>query len=637
MSIAVGTRLGSYQITSSLGEGGMGQVYRATDTKLNREVALKFLPAQFASDRDRMDRFHREAQVLASLNHSNIAAIYGLEDSSSVRALVIELVDGPTLADRIAQGPIPIEETLSIAKQIADALEYAHDRGVVHRDLKPANIKLTADGKVKVLDFGLAKAMSTDVQPSTFSNSPTLSLAATQAGLILGTAGYMSPEQAKGKQVDRRADIWAFGVVLYEMLTGSRMFVGETVAETMAQVMMKEPDFAPLPPATPSRLRDLLRRCLTKEPRNRTRDIGDVRIAIEEIIANPEVGAPEQPSAPASETTKRRNRAIPWAAAAVLAISLGIVGWNFWRYPLPSGPMRLTAELGADVSLSTGNGAAAFLSPDGKTLAFIAAKADGQSGQIYIRRLDQLQASPLSGTEGARNAFFSPDGQWIAYFAAGKLKKIGVNGGASVTLCDAEEDRGGAWADDGSIVFTPNPRSGLFRVPSSGGKPEAITKLDSGEVTHRWPYVLPGSQIVLFTSSPSPGDYESANIAARSLPTGEVKIVLRGGYYPRYASTGHLLYLHEGTLFAAQFDSAHLAITAQPIPVLEGVTSAPGNGTSQFALSENGTLAYLAGGSTTPAQTISWMDHNGKTQLLRPTRAPYLNWRFRPRWPPHRV
>ncbi len=290
--IALGTRLGSYQITSLLGQGGMGEVYRATDTRLNRDVALKFLPEQFTADPDRLERFQREAYVLASLNHSNIASIYGFEDSASMRALVMELVEGSTLAERIAQGPIPLDEVLSVAKQVAEALEYAHERGVIHRDLKPANIKLTSDGKVKILDFGLAKAMSTEAFSSSLSNSPTVSLAATQAGVILGTAAYMSPEQAKGKPVDRRADIWAFGVVIYEMLTGSSMFSGETASETMAQVMMKEPDWNALPANTPSRLRDLLRRCLKKDPRMRLRDIGDARIAIEETIAMPQVEAP---------------------------------------------------------------------------------------------------------------------------------------------------------------------------------------------------------------------------------------------------------------------------------------------------------------------------------------------------------
>src|SRR5438552_1027973 len=334
MSLQIGKQVGSYEITSLIGKGGMGEVYRARDTRLQRDVALKFLPEAFASDPDRLSRFQREAQLLASLNHPHIAAIYGLEEEKP-NALVMELVNGPTLAERIAQGPIPIEEALPIARQIAEALEYAHESGIIHRDLKPANIKLTPDGNVKVLDFGLAKAMNEDAKSNAMSNSPTLSLAATQAGIILGTAAYMSPEQAKGKAVDRRADIWAFGVVVYEMLTGRTMFSGETVSETMAQVMMKEPDWDVLPPNAPPRLRDLLRRCLVKEPRNRVRDIGDVRISIEEMIARPESSTPVEAAAPVTA----RRRAIFWKAAVALIVLTTILGFALgYVYRSPAAP-----------------------------------------------------------------------------------------------------------------------------------------------------------------------------------------------------------------------------------------------------------------------------------------------------------
>src|SRR5262245_22068712 len=367
MGISIGQHLGSYEVTALLGKGGMGEVYRATDTKLNRDVAIKFLPAQFASNPDRMERFQREAYVLASLNHSNIAAIYGIEEADWMRALVMELVEGPTLAERIAESPMPIDDVLNIAAQIAEALEYAHEHGIVHRDLKPANIKFTAEGKVKILDFGLAKAMSVDAQASSLSNSPTLSLAATQAGVILGTAAYMSPEQAKGKPVDRRADIWAFGAVVYEMMTGAAAFSGETVSETMAHVITKEPDWNALPAGTPARLRELLRRCLMKDPRNRLRDAGDVRIAVEEAVLNPEPQIPNtMPPAPDLAVSAWR-RSIPWIVAAILAVSVVTVAWVLW--PRTSSPlvMRFVAELGVEASLYTAGlsatSAAAILSP----------------------------------------------------------------------------------------------------------------------------------------------------------------------------------------------------------------------------------------------------------------------------------
>jgi serine/threonine protein kinase len=632
--IAIGTQFGSYQITSLLGQGGMGEVYRAADTKLNRDVALKFLPAQFTSDPDRMERFQREAYVLASLNHSNIAAIYGLEESNRMRALVIELVEGPTLADRIAQGPLPIDEILQIAKQIAEALEYAHERSIIHRDLKPANIKLTAEGKVKVLDFGLAKAMTSDAQTRSLSNSPTLSLAPTQAGVILGTAAYMSPEQAKGKLVDRRADIWAFGVVVYEMLTGSPMFSGETASETMAHVMMKEPDWNALPAGTPAGLRDLLRRCLTKDPRNRIRDIGDVRIAIEETITNPELQSTPETIRDRAVPV-RRGGMFPWAVASILGISLVLVAWVLWPRLSTQQVMRLVTELGTDAFLYTtglsAGASAAILSPDGKTLAFIASKtgSTGEISQLYLRPLDQLKASPIAGTDGAAKHFFSPDGQWIAFFANGLLKKVSVSGGAAVTLCETPTFLGGSWSEDGFIVFAQQT-SGLFRVSDGGGTPEALTKRDGGEITQRWPQVLPGGNAVLFTSASGQGNYEDADIVVQSLKTGEKKILQRGGFYARYVPTGHVIYVRQSTIFAAPFDLAGLELTAPPVPVLEGVMSSSGSGASEYAFSNTGTFVYVAGTGSTGAVPIYWMDQKGQTTPLRTIPDRYLNLSFSP-------
>jgi len=523
MTLTSGMRLGPYEIRGALGAGGMGEVYSARDTKLGRDVAIKVLPEAFAQDEGRMKRFEREAQLLASLNHPNVAAIYGLEEAESpqpersaersgvgereavvqgphgtkrcIRALVMELVEGPTLAERIASGAIALEEVLPIASQIAQGLEAAHEKAVIHRDLKPANVKLTKDGDVKILDFGLAKALEVEATPVEESNSPTLTRA-TQVGVLLGTAAYMSPEQAKGKPADRRADVWAFGVVLYEMLTGRRAFAGEDVSETLAYVLTKEPDWSALPAGLPARVRGLLARCLTKDPKKRLQAIGEARIAIEDAME----GAPEAAVAGARTASAFRPAL---AGAAGLALGVGLTLWALWPRPAPPAPpLRLSAELGADASLVTslvaGAGPAAALSPDGALLAFVARRGPGALPQLYVRRLEEIQASPVSGTEGARNPFFSPDGQWIAFFAEGKLKKVAVTGGATVTLCEAPDDRGGSWGEDGTIVFTPAAAAGvgLSRVSAAGGTPEVLTKPDSSaeEVTHRWPQVLAGEE-----------------------------------------------------------------------------------------------------------------------------------------------
>jgi serine/threonine-protein kinase len=630
MALTIGTQLGAHEITALLGKGGMGEVYRARDLKLKREVAIKILPEEFARDSDRVSRFQREAEVLASLNHPNIAAIYGLEHSMEVQALVMELVDGPTLADRIALGPIPLEEVVPIARQLSQALEYAHESGVIHRDLKPANIKLTADGRLKVLDFGLAKALSDDSRTNTMSNSPTLSLAATQAGIILGTAAYMSPEQAKAKAVDRRADIWAFGVVVYEMLTGRTMFSGETASETMAQVILKEPDWNALPASTPVRLRDLLRRCLVKDPGNRVRDIGDVRIAIEDIVANAEPRG-ETETVPGSPSPRRR---LPMWTVAVLGLLLGaalvLLMWQPWHRAVPGAPIRLTSELGADASLAANilSNSTLALSPDGSMLAFVADK--NGTPQIYIRRLGQLQASALVGTANAKSPFFNPEGTWLAFFADGKLKKISVTGGAAIGLAEATNAQGGSWGDDDNIVFTPNAGQPLLRLPSAGGKVEPLTVLAQGEVSHRWPQVLPGSKAVLYMSSPGVGSYEDANIVVESLPSGTPRVLIRGGYHPQYVPSGHIIYIHEGTLFAAPFDLGRLQVTGQSVPVVEGVSAQSGRAAAQFAVSQTGMLAYLAGPGRGNDWPMVWLSHDGKTAPLRAMPSDWGEPRFSP-------
>jgi serine/threonine-protein kinase len=625
MTLARGTSIGPYEVTDPLGAGGMGEVYRATDPALARQVAIKVLPAAFAQDANRLARFEREAKTLASVNHSNIAAIYGLEKWQGTYALVMELVDGLTLAERIAFGPIPLEEALPIARQLAEALEVAHERGIVHRDFKPANIKIRPDGTVKVLDFGLAKATEAAIVSGSGSHSPTITTPAmTQAGLILGTAAYMSPEQARGSSVDKRADIWAFGVVLYEMLAGRRLFDEPSVSETAAAVLKGELTLEGLPAETPSAIKRLIGRCLTRDWRRRLRDIGEARIAIDEVIAHPGDGGESRTAQEERSRAPTWRRVVPWAIAFTAVIAAVVSAWAPWRAAsAPKSVTRLTSDFGAEITLPLNQSISVLLSPDGRQLVLVGSPRPGDRSRLYVRRLDQLVATPLAGTEGARNPFFSPDGRWIGFFADGKLKKIPVSGGAAVALCDAPDDRGGSWAEDGWIAFAP--RSGelpLFRVSSDGGTPEPLTKLDAGEVTHRWPQVLPGGR-VLYTSSKATGNYEDADIVVRSIGSGETRIVHHGGYHASYLPTGHLIYVSQGELFAAPFDLERLALTSQASPVLSDFTRQPGTGAVQLAFSQDGSLVYVPRTSETDTSSILWMRRDGSTQPLRAALAAY--------------
>ena len=617
----IGKSISHYRVTEKLGEGGMGEVYRATDTKLGREVALKVLPPVFANDSQRMARFKREAHVLASLNHPNIASIYGLEESDGIHCLVLELVEGPTLAERIKEGAIPLEESLNIAKQIADALEAAHEKGVIHRDLKPANVKVTPEGMVKVLDFGLAKALAEPASEAAMENSPTASILPTHEGVILGTAAYMSPEQAMGKAVDKRADIWAFGVVLFEMLTGKRLFRGENTSETLAAVIKDDPDWNLLSTDTPLKIRELLRRCLQKDSRKRLHDIADARIEIEAVLADPS-GTLALPAGGVGTQTAWR-RVLPWAVAGVFALVAAVGLWPEPE-PIPPPSMRLSVEVTPGESFWTVQGAAAVISPDGTRLAFVTTDGQGQR-KLYLRPLDQLQATPLSGTEGAANPFFSPDGEWIAFFAGDKLKKVSVSGGATVTLCDAEGNgRGGSWGEDGIIIFAPNAVVGLSRVSSAGGTPEDATTLDKekDETSHRWPQVLPGGKSVLFTVILR---VDKGFIEVQSLETGERKTLQQGGVYGRYLPTGHLVYISEATMFAAPFDLGRLEVTGPPAPIVEDVQTSPNFRSAQFDFSQTGTLVYLTGAGETDAESIFWMDAEAKTEPLLPAPRNYLH------------
>ncbi len=625
-----GAKLGHYEIVEAIGAGGMGEVFRAADTRLGREVALKVLPDLFARDPDRLARFQREAHLLASLNHPHIAAIHGLEEAAGVRFLVLELVEGETLAERLKRGAVPLEEALKTCRQIADALEAAHEKGIIHRDLKPGNVKLTPDATVKVLDFGLAKAFEGELPPAEVSKSPTLSAVATQAGILLGTAAYMSPEQAKGRPVDKRGDLWAFGCVLYELLTGKQVFEGETISETLASVLKTEPDWKALPADTPAAIARLLRRCLERDPRRRLQAIGEARILLDDFLAGKLEEAVAAPG-PAAAPQPGWRRALPWAA--LLAVALGLALWRPWQpQPAPPAPVRLNVALATTDPLYTEVGPAIVLSPDGRRLAYVT--RSGPNNRLYLREMDKLEATALSGTEGAFNPFFSPDGQWIGFFANGKMKKVSVTGGAPLTLCDAADGRGGSWGLDDSIIFSPNTDSPLFKVSAAGGAPAQLTQFDKkkdvvGEISHRWPQILPGGRAVLFTAAVRPSDYENAYLVAQSFETGERKLIYEHGYHGRYLPSGHLVFVHQGTLFAVPFDGKRLEMKGTPAPVLEGLLASTGNAGAQFSFSDTGMLVYLTGAQSSAVAGV-WANRRGTTTPLLETPGDYYDPRFSP-------
>jgi hypothetical protein len=571
--------IGHYRITAKLGEGGMGAVFRATDTKLGREVAVKVLPDEFAGDLDRLARFTREAQVLASLNHPNIAAIHGVEE----RALVMELVEGGE-----PRGPLSGNEALPIIQQLIDALEYAHDKGVVHRDLKPANLKLTPEGRLKVLDFGLAKALAaeTGAAGGNVANSPTLTMRATNAGMILGTAAYMAPEQARGQTVDRRADIWAFGVIVYELLTGKPLFEAATVTDTLAAVLRQEVDLT----AAPARFHRLLRLCLARDPRERLSHISGARLLLEE---------------PAAAGVSSRRAILPWVAAAG-ASALAGAAWLRAPQKVELPLIRVQTELSPQAAGSLQMTAA--ISPDGKRLAFRVRTPGGYA--LAIRALDQLHATTLPGTEGVSWAFFSPDSEWVGFYVGSsmRLMKVAVQGGAPVTITDATQWFGATWLPDGTIVG--GVMGALGRFPATGGKPEMIA-IGKQEL-FRQPQGLPDGEHVLVTVAPvGTMNFDSGTVEAISLKTGQRKEVLRGGYYGRYLPTGHLLYVSGATLYATRFDAASLKVRGAAVPLLEDVATNPSEGSGRFDYSQTGTLVYASGKPFSAQQPIVIQDSSG--------------------------
>ncbi|HXX71374.1 MAG TPA: protein kinase [Candidatus Acidoferrum sp.] len=589
MALTSGTHLGPYEITAAIGAGGMGEVYRARDPKLGRDVAIKVLPELFARDAERMARFQREAKVLASLDHPNIASIYGLEDSGGMRALVMQLIEGPTLADRIKAGPIPVDEAVRIARQIADALEYAHERGIIHRDLKPANVKVTNDDAVKVLDFGLAKALEGDMSSIDISTSPTISRMATQQGVLLGTAAYMSPEQAKAKPVDRRADIWAFGCVLYEMLTATTAFQGEAVTDTLASVIKEEPNWNLLPSAMPMRVRVLLQRCLQKDPKQRLRDIGDARISLDEVLS----GSPEPLTVASQALRPARLRALPWALFGATAVGLAALAFvHFGAKPVKSDAAVQRFEIAApDVAVNMVDA----LSPDGAQL--ILGSGVNSPGRLWLRRMDSLDARPLESTDGAFGIpFWSPDSHFIAFGANGKLKKIDTEGGAAQVLCDTGAIViGGFWTPSGKIIFTdPSRPPGLWEVDAGGGTPSPLAVPWQPRKAIVMPMLLPDANHFLYGLSS--GDANNGDIYVGSLNNKQSK-KLGNGFLAGYSrSPGdpdkvHLLFArgtaNEGQLMAQGFDLRKLEMDGDAVLIAEQ--------TSSVAVSLNGTLAYAPG------------------------------------------
>jgi Tol biopolymer transport system component len=619
-----GTRLGPYEIESVLGAGGMGEVYRARDTRLKRDVAIKILPAAFASDPDRIARFQREAEVLATLNHPNIAAVYGFEETPAASGIVLELVEGPTLGDRTAHGPIPIDEALTIAKQIADALDAAHEKGIIHRDLKPANIKITPGGKVKVLDFGLAKMAEASADGSrkqdpayALSMSPTLAVLPTSAGLILGTAGYMSPEQARGKTVDRRSDIWAFGCVLFEMLTGRKTFeTGETVSDAVAAILTRDPDWKALPPATPEPVRRLLRRCLEKIPDQRLHHIADARLEIAEAFtaSREELLARPRPA---------WTRALPWALAAVAMVIAAFALWatGASRRSEPAPVRRLELTLPPSVEMFTSNRTVA-VSPEGARVAFVGIHTG--SRQVYVRALDEFEAVAINGSESATACFFSPDGRSIGLITnAGVLRTISLSDGLVTTVTDgANFLYGAAWGDDDRIVFV---RDGtLWQIPRSGGKPTQLTKLGGaqGDTIHSLPTYLPGGKTLLFAVAAG----ERRRIDALVLATGERRTVVEGGSLPMYAASGHLVFVRDGLLLAAPFDADRLTIVGSASQAIEKLP-AQLQGIPAVDISASGTLVYAP---TTAVSRLVSVTRQGAEQTLNDVARNYATPRLSP-------
>ena len=631
MTLESGARLGPYEVLSPLGSGGMGEVYRANDARLDREVAIKVLPAALSRDAERIARFQREAKVLALLNHPNIAAIYGFEEADKKKFLVMELVEGETLADRLKRGALTVEEALDIGKQMAEALEAAHERGVIHRDLKPANVKITPEGKVKVLDFGLAKAMAGESSPSPteIANSPTITADFTRPGVVLGTAAYMSPEQARGKPLDKRTDIWSLGCILFEALTGIRLFGGETTSDAIGAILHKEPDWSLLPAGTPPTVHLLLRRCLAKDRQRRIRDAGDARVDIEMAIADPTSSVLLLAGAAVAGSMRRKGRRVLIPSAilcSTLLVGLAL-GWGAclgWKSAVPAPVLRFQVDAPAPFELSAGHGEKLnhfALSPGGTLLAFIA-EHDGTS-RLFLRDFAEREARALPGTESGEAPFFSPDGRWVGFFASGKLMKVPVGGGPPLTICDAT---GGfaAWLEDSTIIFTTLGGRSLLRVDERGGSPKQLAVAGPGLRAQEGEQLLLGFQ----TLHAVPGaDYVLAGVwdgttiedyvlVAVSLADGAVRPVIANAVDPYFVAPRSLVFLRGSSVMATTFDATRGEVIGEPVQVIDGVISSKWADEGLFAVSLNGTLAYVPGGRQGPGRRLIRVDDDGQWSML---------------------
>jgi serine/threonine protein kinase/dipeptidyl aminopeptidase/acylaminoacyl peptidase len=638
-----GTSLaGRYEVIKELGKGGMGEVYLAEDTNLKRQVAIKVLPKAFSLDKERLTRFEREARLLASLSHPNIATIHGLEKSDGQPFLVMELVEGETLAERIKKGPIPYEEALDTCRQIAEGLESAHENGIIHRDLKPANLKITPENKVKILDFGLAKVFQEEPEAIDISKSPTLTDRMTQPGTILGTAAYMSPEQARSHPVDKRTDIWAFGCVLFECLTGKIAFQGETFSDTLAQTLKGEPDWTKLPSGTPYVIRALLRRCLQKDPRRRLHDIADARIEMQEGLSEP------QEETRVVQRFSLSRLLLFGSALFAIGIVIGLFLMHYLRPIPPPSVVRSVIKLEPHMWLAGRNDlgrptrTAMAISRDGRFLVYSAIEENSSSqeeSQLYIRQTNQLEANPIPGTEGGICPFLSPDNRWIGFWADGKLMKISIDGGVPVELCNVNSPRGFTWGTENEIIFPLGGSSGLFRISAEGGDLEALTTPDKtiGERSHRLPCFLPNGRNVLFTTTKEGWDIQPS-VAVLDLKTRQWSRLIEDASDARWVPSGHLVFMRQGTLMAVPFDLGRLEPTGEPVPIVTNVMQSlnhwySGNNVSagQFAVSDDGWLVYSTGGITPDSEyEIVWVDQNGTENPITPDKAPYLAPRLSP-------
>ena len=616
MPLSSGVRLGPYEILDALGAGGMGEVYRARDTRLGRDVAVKILPAEFSADPVRKQRFEREAKTISSLNHPHICVLHDVGSQDGISYLVMECVEGETLAKRLEKGPLPLEQVLKYGMQIADALDKAHRSGVVHRDLKPGNIMLTSTG-AKLLDFGLAKPVAALTNVATLTAAVTQSSPMTEQGAIVGTFQYMSPEQVEGKELDGRSDIFSLGAVLYEMLTGQRAFQGKSQLSVASAILEKDPSpIGTVKPLTPLSLDHAIRRCLAKDPEERWQTARDLALEIK-WLAESSSHASLRSSAPARSLRARWGGAIVWGAVSLLLVAVsGLVVLNFKRSPPPLRVSRFTITLPPGQQLAgLDGGPAVALSPDGTYLAYVARKGGAQL--LYLRPIDSLDARPISGTEDAVCPF-SPDGQWLGFFAGNKVKKVSVNGGPAQTLGDVPMGRGASWSEKGMIAFAPTNNSSLRQMSDTGGTSQPVTHFNKGEVGHRWPDFMPGGKALLFAAAATNFNWNHAQVVVQSLATGERRNLIQEATNPHYATSGHLIYAQGASLVVAPFDVERLATTGAGVPVVEGVLQSTNTGAAQYSISAAGSLAYVPGNVVSAQSTLVWVSRNGIEQPMPP-------------------